>query len=78
MQTVIKIKITNIKVDNRYYSFDYVVTVDGEVKPKENYDSDHAWQDDISGFKELLKSGYAAELVLSKVKVNVKRKQYSR
>lgn len=69
MKTVIEVEITNIKVDDRYYSFDYVVSVNGKVRPKEEYSSDHVWWDDIKGFKSLLKSSSAAQTVLEIIKL---------
>lgn len=59
-----EVQIKNIKVDDYYYSFDYKVIRNNEEINSDHYDSDHSWQDNKKGFKELLEKGYAVNLAL--------------
>lgn len=59
----INIKITDIEVDDDYFSFDYEIDVNdnGIVG---NYSSDHDWNDDPKRFLKILKEeGFALECV---------------
>ncbi len=67
MTTLIEVAIANIEVDNYYYSFDYAITIDGEIECEGEYQSDHAWQDDIKGFKKMLKDNGAVRLALEQI-----------
>lgn len=69
MKTKIEIEVDNIKVDDRYYSFEYKVWVDGKMKIEDVYDSDHEWSDDKKGFKDHLKNGGAVHTVLDKISI---------
>jgi len=64
MKTTIEVEITNLEADEHYYSFEYSVTINGKYKGGGEYDSDHDWQNDIKGLKEMLKDGEAAKLAL--------------
>ncbi len=64
MKTIIEVEVTNIEVDENYFSFDYSIIIDGKHKCSGEYDSDHAWQDDIAGLKKMLEDGEAAKLAL--------------
>lgn len=63
----IEIEITNIQVDEFYYSFDYDVLKDGEYLLNGEYQSDHVWGDDRQGFKEVLEEGEALNLVMQQI-----------
>ena len=64
METIIKVEISNIEVDERYYSFDYVITVNGKKRKKEKYDSDYENGDTPKQWKKYLEKGYAVECAL--------------
>jgi hypothetical protein len=64
MKTTIEVEITNLEADENYYSFKYSITVDGEHKGDGEYESDHAWQNDIEGLKKMLEDGEAVKLAL--------------
>lgn len=64
MKTIIEVDITNLEADEHFYSFKYNITVNGKYKGSGEYESDHAWQDDIEGLKKMLKDGEAAKLAL--------------
>ena len=64
MKTTIEVEITNLEADEYYYSFEYSITVNGKHKGSGEYESDHAWQDDLKGLKKMLKDGEAAKLAL--------------
>lgn len=64
MKTTIEVEITNIGTDQWYYTFDYSITINGKHKASGEYQSDHAWQDDLKGLKKMLEEGEAAKLAL--------------
>ena len=64
MKTTIEVEITNINTDQWYYTFDYSITINGNHKASGEYQSDHAWQDDLKGLEKMLKEGEAAKLAL--------------
>lgn len=65
--TEVKVRISMLKVDDRYCSFNYKIWVNGKLNCEGNYSSDHVWRDDVKGFKELLESGYATRLALEQI-----------
>lgn len=64
MRTIIEVEVTNISVDDYYFSFNYKVIENGKLKKQGEYQSDHAWADDVKSFKALLKSSEAVKLAL--------------
>jgi len=64
MKTTIEVEITNLEADEYYYSFKYSITVNGKHKGSGEYESDHAWENNIKGLKKMLKDGEAAKLAL--------------
>ncbi len=64
MKTIIEVEIQNIKVDERYYSFDYVITVNGKKGRKQVYESDYENGDTPKQWKRTLEKGYAVEMAL--------------
>ncbi len=64
MKAVIEVEITNIKVDEKYYSFDYAVTMDGSFKKKDTYSSDHGWMLSYKSFEKILYEGEAVSTAL--------------
>jgi len=66
IETLIKVTINNIQIDDDYYSFDYKIEANGKVYEDE-YCSDHVWRDDKSGFRSILKKGGAAKLALESI-----------
>lgn len=67
MKTVIEVEIKKLRVDQRYYRFDYIITIDGKEKECGHYNSDHCWQNDLKRFKRLLKNGEAVRLALEQL-----------
>ena len=63
----IKVVVTNIEVDDKYYSFDYRVWKDGEVVKSTRYSNDHSRRDDKEEFKKDLENGYAIKCALESV-----------
>ena len=66
MITKLEVEITGVKTDNRYFSFNYKITIDGKLKHEGVYDSDHAWLEDHKDFRKMLKDGHAAKLALER------------
>lgn len=64
----IKVEISEVKVDAYYYSFGYKVYVEGALRKEGNYESDHAWHDDVTGFRKLLKNGEAMKIALAQIR----------
>jgi hypothetical protein len=62
----IEVEIDNVKVDHRYFSFDYKVTEGGTIKREEKYYSDHAWGMDFKSFENILNDHYAFHCALQK------------
>lgn len=69
MKKKIEIEVSNIDVDDFYYSFDYVVLVDGIEYKKETYESDHVWRDDKDGFKKVLRNGVAFQTIIENLEL---------
>ena len=67
-KTVIEVEISKIKVDPLYYSFHYMIKVNGKYNTCNDYDSDHDRQQDLDKFKKSLETGYAVELALEHIK----------
>lgn len=64
IQDDIRITISDIDVDQWYYSFQYTVSVNGNMVIDQSYENDHAWADDQKGFVEHLEKGGATLIVL--------------
>ena len=58
----LEIIVDNIKVDERYYSFDYKVLVDGKVQRNGNHSDSHEVEKYI--MEDWLKDTYAYDIVL--------------
>lgn len=58
------VEISNMHVDDKYYSFNFKVHMNGKLLKEGSYSSDHAWHNDIGGFLKLLQEGYSAQLAL--------------
>ncbi len=63
LETTIKLKVSNIEVNDGYYSFDYESVIDGKKK-KGSYDSDFDSQSSAQ-FRKVLENGYAVEQALA-------------
>jgi len=55
--------IMNIDVDERYYSFDYLIICDGEEK-KGNYSDDYNNDMSVKEWTDTLKEGYALSIAM--------------
>ena len=62
-RTTIEIDIDNIKVDKRYFNFDFTISINGEEKLKSSYNDDYDGEDKKE-MKRMLEDGYAVQLVL--------------
>jgi len=65
--TVIEVVIDDIVVDDKYYSFQYKVKVNGIERASAEYQNDHAWGTDHKGFIAMLEAGEAVKLALEEV-----------
>jgi len=64
--TNVKVKISNIEVDDRYYSFDYKIYINRKFHQEGSYDSDYeSWKK--SEFRSYLKSGGALKITLEQI-----------
>lgn len=66
-----QIQISAIQVRPRYYSFRYKAII-GKQVIEDKYESDHAWDDDLKGFRAYLKDSGALEIVLERISHKVK------
>lgn len=41
MKTIIEVEILNLAVDEEYFNFDYIITVNGEKRKIESYSDDY-------------------------------------
>lgn len=64
MKYKIEVEIKNIDVDNRYYSFEYIIRKDGKVIMEKNYENDYQNGMTEKEFKEFLKGSYALGIAL--------------
>lgn len=64
MDYKISVNIKDIKIDDRYYSFNYRVSLDGKVIKQGEYSDSHDWRDNIEGFRKMLNDGYALQLAI--------------
>lgn len=64
----IEVTVSEIKIDEEYFSFKYKIFLNGNFNKEDNYSSGHAWFGEYKKFKEILKEGYAIELALQQMK----------
>lgn len=64
LKTIIEVEIRNIYIEDRYFSFDYIIKINGDIHTEETYGDSHDWIDDLKTFKNILIRGYATELAL--------------
>lgn len=60
----IEVFISMIKVEEKYFSFNWRIRINGKPHCNGKYSDDHVWGNDKNKFKQILKEGYAAELAL--------------
>lgn len=65
--TKVEVFISLIKVDERFYSFNYRIRVNGKPHCDGHYSNDHVWGDEKNKFKQILKDGYATDLALERM-----------
>ncbi len=64
----LNIKISNINVDSKYFSFNYEYNInDGELSGQNEYSSSHDWGNDTVAFENMLYNGYAFKLALEEI-----------
>lgn len=63
------VEVTDIKVDEKYFSFKYKVTRDGALVKEDVYSDSHAHSTEVDreNFINLLQKSYAVELALAEV-----------
>ena len=66
MKTKIEVEINKIKVQKKYFCFEYSVTINDKFIETSVYDNSHSWED-TKALKKLLKDGYAVSLVVQYV-----------
>ena len=66
----LEVEIKNIEVEDRYYSFNYKITLDGKVRKQEYYEDDFDNGMTDKEWKEELESGYALECALQDFEIN--------
>lgn len=66
MTLQIVIKVTDIKVDEGYYSFNWSYSLNGKKRKTGHYSNDYDGQT-ASHFMEVLKKGHAYEIVLDQI-----------
>lgn len=73
----IKVVIWNIKVDYKYFSFQYQVFLNNEAHiPPKSYDDSHSHgHEGIEEFRETLKNGWAVELILHHIKPSTQKRK---
>lgn len=64
--TEITVEISNLKVDEKYYSFNYEVLINGDFHDNGKYDGSHS-RSDWQEFKKDLEKGYAVECALGNI-----------
>ena len=64
MKTKIVVEILNIIVDSRYFSFEYKIWVNDELKGQRDYSDSHRWADDLDGWRKELENGVAMEYAI--------------
>jgi len=50
-ETLYKVSIYKIKIDDRYFSFNYKIMQNGVLKKEGTYESDHCWKDNKPLFR---------------------------
>ena len=65
----IEVEIDNINVIEKYFNFDYKVTIDNTVLKEEEYFDTHSWDENLAQFKHLLEIGHALSLVLEHIEI---------
>ena len=58
MKAIIEVEITDINIEEYQYTFNYSVTVNGEHEHSGKYESEHAWQGNLDGFRAVLENGF--------------------
>lgn len=70
---IIKIKVRDIKINDRYFDFKYDYYINGKIQIKNKiYEGDHDWSDDKKLFRKMLKDGHAFKLVLERIDLDEK------
>lgn len=64
MKTKIEVEIFKVKTDEYYYSFEYKIFVNSELKAEGKYDGDHSWGKDHKGWRKQLQNGYAVKYAI--------------
>lgn len=64
MKRVFEVEIFNLEIDDKYFSFDYTITINGDKNESGSYDGDHYWGGDLENFREMLLNGEIYELAL--------------
>lgn len=67
MRIAIDVEIKNLKVDQRFFSFDYVVWVDGSGVAEDGYESDYENGNTPEQQRDELLNGEAVRLTMQRV-----------
>lgn len=60
----LEIEISEIKANNKFYWFDYILWIDGKKKIQNKYESDHSWGNNRAALIKMLEKGEAVKLIL--------------
>jgi len=67
IRKTIVIEVDDISVEDELYSFDYEVITDGVSIKRDVFYGDHSRKDDKKTFEDLLRNGYAHQLVIENI-----------
>ncbi len=70
MKAIIEVEITNIEVDEEYYSFNYQFTFNGVKSEIEEYSGDYENGSSPKEWKKELEDGYALQVALEHFDIN--------
>ena len=65
--TDFRVEVSNIEVDDRYFSFRYSVFINGEPFDKGTYNDSHSWINDKPSFRKTLREYWATQLVIQQI-----------
>lgn len=69
MKINIELEVENIKVDEKYFNFDYKIKTNWVVKMKENYSSTYSWYSSREDFKKVLLKWRAYQCILDECEI---------
>lgn len=74
IKTTVEVEISNLEVNEFYFYFSYILWINSKKIDTGNYESDHSWgssKEEMKKFMNILKSGYAVQLILEQTEIDV-------